>query len=535
MNGLIRLWVIFITGGVVLALELITSRIMTPYFGVSLYIWASILSITLLFLALGYAIGGWAVGHYHRSRVRFLFYLAPALSALWLVGAAIIYPSLFKAIALWDLVMGSFVACTILLSFPLFYLSALNPFVVALIQEKPKQKENESLSDHGVGHVLFISTLGSVAGVLATTFLILPKVTNYTALLILAVILAGVSIVATMPARLTKTHKLQIIVVGLLVFAGAVPLQTSYNPHQINVDNFYNERAWRLVNVTPSSFGTLHVVQSTSTDQKKTHLLYHDGLWQNFATADGTSLTPFTYALEWLGVIGARDARHALVMGLGAGIVPDRLAKRGIEVDIVEINPAFIRVAKEFFNFHPERHRIFLEDARTFVARCPKMYDLVVVDIFQGDGAPLHVVTQEFFQDLKRCMKPGAAVVMNSLYDESKDQAYKMFLATIRSEFGPFLFFHAPNEEKRINAINGYLLAWNGSPPGNIDFTVKGQAPPDIFPKISRIFGNMQTIDKVDALPLTDAMNRWHQANVPMQLAFRKRALEISHSSWLVD
>src|SRR5260221_5285463 len=51
--------IIFVTGGAVLALELLASRIMTPYFGVSLYIWSGILSITLIALALGYWAGGW--------------------------------------------------------------------------------------------------------------------------------------------------------------------------------------------------------------------------------------------------------------------------------------------------------------------------------------------------------------------------------------------------------------------------------------------------------------------------------------------
>ena len=49
---------IFATGAATLSLEVLASRIMTPYFGVSLYIWAGILSITLTFLAVGYYLGG---------------------------------------------------------------------------------------------------------------------------------------------------------------------------------------------------------------------------------------------------------------------------------------------------------------------------------------------------------------------------------------------------------------------------------------------------------------------------------------------
>ena len=50
--------ILFVSGASILALELLASRIMTPYFGVSLYIWTGILSITLLALALGYWAGG---------------------------------------------------------------------------------------------------------------------------------------------------------------------------------------------------------------------------------------------------------------------------------------------------------------------------------------------------------------------------------------------------------------------------------------------------------------------------------------------
>ena len=49
---------IFVTGAAILALQLLASRIMAPFFGVSLYIWTGILSITLLCLASGYYVGG---------------------------------------------------------------------------------------------------------------------------------------------------------------------------------------------------------------------------------------------------------------------------------------------------------------------------------------------------------------------------------------------------------------------------------------------------------------------------------------------
>jgi len=96
--------IIFITGAAILALELLASRIMTPYFGVSLYIWSGILSITLVSLALGYWAGGrLASGRKGRApqpeKLAFLFTLMPALAALAIVAACLAYPYLFYRLA----------------------------------------------------------------------------------------------------------------------------------------------------------------------------------------------------------------------------------------------------------------------------------------------------------------------------------------------------------------------------------------------------------------------------------------------------
>ena len=71
--------VLFLSGAAILALELLASRIMTPYFGVSLYIWTGILSITLVSLALGYWAGGRISGHARAAdRLAGLYALLPA-------------------------------------------------------------------------------------------------------------------------------------------------------------------------------------------------------------------------------------------------------------------------------------------------------------------------------------------------------------------------------------------------------------------------------------------------------------------------
>src|SRR5919205_757643 len=104
--------IIFVTGAAILALELLASRIMTPYFGVSLYIWTGILSITLISLALGYWVGGKLATRAFRAsksaRLLQLYALLPALSAIAIVLACAVYPHTFAALASFDLVFGAF-------------------------------------------------------------------------------------------------------------------------------------------------------------------------------------------------------------------------------------------------------------------------------------------------------------------------------------------------------------------------------------------------------------------------------------------
>lgn len=72
---------IFATGAVILSLEVLASRIMTPYFGVSLYIWSGILSITLTFLAIGYHYGGRLSRRLDSQGLELRFLAAPIVSA----------------------------------------------------------------------------------------------------------------------------------------------------------------------------------------------------------------------------------------------------------------------------------------------------------------------------------------------------------------------------------------------------------------------------------------------------------------------
>ena len=108
--------------------------------------------------------------------------------------------------------------------------------------------------------------------------------------------------------------------------------------------------------------------------------------------------------LEFLATAYAPDAKRVLVLGLGAGIVPRNLAARGLDVSVVEINRDALAAASGYFGLNPSEIDIQWEDARTYVRRCRARFDVVVMDLFQGDYAPEHLISREFFLDVAGCI-----------------------------------------------------------------------------------------------------------------------------------
>jgi predicted membrane-bound spermidine synthase len=452
--------VIFISGAAILALELLASRIMTPYFGVSLYIWTGILSITLVALAFGYWLGGRIAsrggGRAPAARLLQLYALMPAIAAIAIVLACLVYPHTFAAFAGVSLVVGAFGAGLVLLFVPLVAASAMNPLLVAILLHR---KSAGAAADAGAGKVFFASTIGSVAGVIVTAFVLIPYVSNFSAVLTIALVLAllTLALIALEREPLTGKAAVGATAVAACAFAGGLLWKAdAYTGRQGPFA--YAGTEWRVEGSYNSLFGTVKVLRTTvpATDSRFQRMYFQDGLTQNTADGSGRSSSFYTYGLESLARAYRPDMRSALVLGLGAGMVPMALARTGVKVDVVDIDPVAPRVARTFFGFDPARVRTHEADARTFLRQCEKRYDVIVVDLFHGDGTPDYLVTREFFGDLRRCLGSGGIAVFNTFADLTQPQYYAHFLVTLRAEL-PQLVLHRPRGHGVL--INSFVIA----------------------------------------------------------------------------
>lgn len=531
--------IIFVSGGAVLALELLASRIMTPYFGVSLYIWTGILSITLVALAFGYRLGGQLArgrGSATASAARLaqLYMALPAIAAFAIVLACLAYPYLFPVLARADLVLGSFAACLLLLFVPLVAASAMNPLLVALLLARG----GGTIGDAGAGTVFFVSTIGSVAGVLVTAFGLIPILSNFSATLAVAVVLALLSLAAAArpPAPLLARRTLGIVAACATLSAAALLwLADVYTGRMWPAS--YAGQTWRTEARFNSLFGTVKVLRS-ETNPKTGHfsrMYFQDGLIQNTVRSDGHSLSFYTYALEALAYTYRPRIGSALVLGLGAGVVPRRLAAQGVTVDAVEIDPASLAAARQFFGFDASRVRVHLEDARTYLRHCGRRYDVVVVDLFYGDGTPDYLITRDFFRDLRRCLAPDGIAVFNTFADLDMPHAYAHFLTTLRAEL-PYLTLYRPDWPGTAH-VNSFAVAGlrplPDARPARLDYV-----PPRHSAALESMLTRPQALHHdllEDGEIVTDAYNRAVHDMAESQLVYRQGVVRALPAAFLVN
>ncbi|MCZ6862110.1 MAG: fused MFS/spermidine synthase [Alphaproteobacteria bacterium] len=519
---------IFLTGAVTLSLELLASRIMTPYFGVSLYIWSGILSITLIFLALGYRIGGRISRNSEHQTLEIFFLMAPPISAVSITISCAVYPVIFSSLSQIDLVLGSYLGALLLLAVPLVALSAMNPFLITLTRGA------EATGDAGAGRVLFISTIGSVVGVLVTTFVFIPNMTNYRALLWLGVgLCVGAAVVTIGSTQLSITMRRRVIggcALAAIPGLGLLTWQDEYLDLVASSSTAAYE--FRIRGEYTSVFGNVKAVELRPRQEGLLPMFAYiqDGLIQNRVSLDGRSLSPYTYVLEYLSEMFVAEKRDALVLGLGAGFVPRNMKKRGLNVSVVEINSDALKAATEFFGFDPDGMEIHLEDARTFVRRCDSQYDVIFVDAFQGDNIPDYLLTSEFFADLESCIRPGGAVVMNAIFDDIDEEPNRHLLATVASAFRLVYEFRMPN-------ANAFIVAKQSSDDARSDIDLD-RVPDPLWGIVARTLSSGRLVTRqmlIGARPVTDARNTISVLFAPANMRDRQLLVDLIPTNILLN
>lgn len=152
---------------------------------------------------------------------------------------------------------------------------------------------------------------------------------------------------------------------------------------------------------------------------------------------------------------------NILIVGLGGGSIPHTLRKLYPEaqITVVEIDSAVLRVAQNYFDFKDsENLKIHIMDARVFIKRemlKKRKYDLIILDAFNGDYIPEHLMTLEFLQEVGAILETHGVLAANTF---SSSSLYDHESVTYHKAFGEFYNFQLPVTGNRIVLASAHAL-----------------------------------------------------------------------------
>lgn len=441
-NSLYRflLFVSFMEGAVVMIVELVGAKIVAPYYGSSLYVWSSVLGVTLAGLAVGYFVGGVLSNKYKNLDVLFLVIL---LGALFSGIAPNWAPWLMSKTEFMGVRMGAFFSVLGFLFPPIVCMGMVSPLV---IQQISTTNEDAGKS---AGTVYAVSTVGGILATFLAGFYLIPTLgITYTAWMSsLVFIILGLSYFLI---RKSYSTTIAIVVLAFFItnFEKNQTLSSGYNI-QFKSSGILGE--WMVLD---------HKEGTQNGKEQITRRLLLNGIDQTFTQVgyEPLSLWKYPHQITAYSSIKPKGAK-ALLLGMGGGSIAYELQAMGFDLDVVELDERIETIAKEYFNFDPTHCNLIIDDARHYIRKTIKKYDVVIIDLLIGEVQPHHLFTKEAFGELKKLLNEEAIIVINfqgTLSHPEFSIGPKSIYKTLQSS-GYYVDYYTSQEEA-INEITNDIF-----------------------------------------------------------------------------
>ena len=469
---------VFMTGAAVMLIEILGTRIIGPVFGVSLFVWSALLAVTLGSLAIGYYVGGVLADRAPDPR---LLGLVVALSGVFLGLVPALRHAVLRLAEGLGARAGALVSATLLFAPCLVLLGTIGPIGVRLATRDLRA------AGHGVGSIYAVSTAGSLAGTLVTGFFVIPTFETDQILVGAATLLASIGAVSLARRR----HP---IALAALI----VPFVASSAPKPPLPGGF------QLVDRSQSLYGLVEVIDDLDHDIRFLRVDHSiiGAQWKR----DRFAAFSFIHLLESVRFLRPK-AKDMLAIGLGTGSLPSILGSQGVHVDVVEIDPAVVRFAGEHFGFVPSGD-VHVEDARTFLRRTERRYDIIVHDTFTGGTTPEHLLSLEVVRRVRDILLANGVLVLNFVGYQDGPQAEATWAVarTLRAVFPTVRTFRDGPPDHRDEPGNLVFFASEGT----LAFDIPDGASfeNDTCEQVLRSFQGWEVLTRIPEGPsITDGKN----------------------------
>lgn len=368
----------FSEGAAVMAVELLGAKMIAPFYGNSLYVWASILGLTLIGLAGGYFTGGQLTKKFSNNKLLFSILIISAVLILimpqW--GSFIMERNLSLSFLTGTIISGIFFILP-----PLFCLGMVSPVIINVISEQDQSPGKVS------GIVYGVSTIGGVFMTFFIAFYLIPEWGLKASAYFTGIFLAVFPIL-----YFIKNKKLT--PVAILFFIIIIIAAKSQKLEEVSS----SEKVLYL------SDGILGQVLVTDEYGSGKRTLYVNNIPQTLMhVPTGRSLWRYIHRIAMYSSVKPEGA-DVLICGLGGGVLGQELQNLGFNVEFVELDERIEYTAKKFFNLN-SKAKVHIDDARHFINSCSKSYDIIIMDTSTGETQPSNVYTVECFKKINKLLK----------------------------------------------------------------------------------------------------------------------------------
>jgi spermidine synthase len=403
-----------VVGAASLGAEIAAARLLAPWFGASTIVWANTIATVLVALSAGYWVGGRLADR--DPTLAGLSRLVLCAAGLLALVPFVAGPFLRVSVEALDRVeagafVGSLLGVLVLVAVPVMLLGAVAPYAVRLSVRTVEE------AGRVAGRLYAISTLGSLVGTFLSALVLIPLVGTRRTFLAFALALA----LAAVPA-LQRRFVLAPVGVALLL---AIPVGTVKATGDARVI-WDRETEYQYARVTERPNGERRLELN---EGQAVHSVYRPGEWLTHDYWDEMLVLPFATT--------TRTPRSVAILGNAAGTTARAYGHYfpAARVDGVEIDPALSDVGRRLFDLRGPNLHLHNADARPFLRRASRRWDVIVVDAYRQPYIPFYLATREFFDEVRDHLAPGGVVLINVGHPEGSDRLEKVLGATMSRVF----------------------------------------------------------------------------------------------------
>lgn len=373
-----------------MATELIGAKILAPYFGTSLYVWTSVMALTLGGLACGYFWGGRLSQKEGHEKILMQTVLAAAayMCCLPFISSFFLYLAVNVS-----LIPATILSSGVVLFPPVFMMGMVSPL---LIKSLTSTKEE---SGKRAGEVYAISTVGGILFCFLTGFYLIPVWGINYPLFFISLMLGA------FPLYYFIRSKIFVPVIVYFLCAASLLYTAS--------------KKTKSVYLSEGLLGKLEVrdeIYQYSPDKKPDLcrlLLVNNIIQSAINLKSGESELEYTSLFNKnLELIGSKP-QNALLLGLGGGAQANELCRQNVKVTAVELDERIVDVSKKYFNLNSAVN-IIQDDARHALYKLQEKFDLVLMDIFNAEVTPAHALSVQSFEKIRSLLTANGLIVINT-------------------------------------------------------------------------------------------------------------------------